>query len=310
MKNTYSIINSLREKHFSFLNSGLSLIKTNHSPPNSTNRNIKIFPKINFYKKYNRNLSNFGLNKIKTNSQYYGNKSTQNKNKKSFEDLFNVLNLSKIERKKSINDSFSYISKNDKSNEKRKEIKSLSELYQKYKEQKSRNDFEKTFIKKCKMTDYKVFLSRDYEKNNKDVIDIMHEKFKQRNHSLLNIIKKQDCFFIKGLKCTKYLFYPHQKLNVLAFHKNIMFRNVHSLKDTMENFSSKNTKIEKEKKRIKILPIKIKNLKEEIEKYQKNSERLWNKKIIKKPKINEKTKYIINNKVNDIRNNLKLINNN
>ncbi len=110
MKNTYSIIYSLREKHFSFLNSGLSLIKTNHSPPNSTNRNIKIFPKINFYKKYNRNLSNFGLNKIKTNSQYYGNKSTQNKNKKSFEDLFN--------------DSFSYISKNDKSNEKRKEIKS------------------------------------------------------------------------------------------------------------------------------------------------------------------------------------------
>lgn len=77
-----------------------------------------------------------------------------------------------------------------------------------------------------KMNKYKRFLSEQYKVNNKDIIENLETKFKQKNDSILNIVQTKDAFLIKGKKYKKYFFPPKEKINILLFHKNIMEENL------------------------------------------------------------------------------------
>ena len=73
-----------------------------------------------------------------------------------------------------------------------------------------------------KMNDYKKFLSDKYKLNNKSVINLFGTRYKQKNDSILNILQTKEAFFIRGKPYKKYIFYPHEKMNVYFFHRDIM----------------------------------------------------------------------------------------
>jgi len=73
-----------------------------------------------------------------------------------------------------------------------------------------------------KMNDYKKFLSDKYKINNKSVINMCGTRYKQKTDSILNILQTKEAFFIKGKKYKKYIFYPHEKMNIYFFHRDIM----------------------------------------------------------------------------------------
>ena len=51
-------------------------------------------------------------------------------------------------------------------------------------------------------------------------------KYKEKNDSILNVVQKSDGYSIKGMKFKKYFFFPHEKMNILFFHKKIMAENI------------------------------------------------------------------------------------
>ena len=81
------------------------------------------------------------------------------------------------------------------------------------------------FITKGKKNAYTKFLSESYRKNNRKIIDIFNIRYKQKQDSILNVIQKDNCFFIQGRKYNKYFFLEHEKMNYLLFHQKIMDEN-------------------------------------------------------------------------------------
>lgn len=157
-------------------------------------------------------------------------------------------------------------------------LKSLSSIYNNLHTffNKTNTDYDSIFLNKSKMTNYKKCLSSDYEKDNKSVIDIFGTKYKQKTDSILNVVQNKDGFYIKGLRYKKYIFFPHKKMNILAFHHNIMSKNIKKFE--------KEKKMENEKK-IKHIEKLCKRNKEIIDDISNNKKKNYIYNIIKQKKI-------------------------
>ena len=196
------------------------------------------FPKI-IIKTRNERMSNIKIHENKTQNSDNTNSCYNTIN--SLKDSFKILNLTKKnnstiflnrnDNKKLIfnlrynKDSNNLISEKDNNTT---TLKSLSSIYNNYHTifNKTNTDYDSIFLNKSKMTNYKKWLSSDYEKDNKSVIGIFGTKYKQKTDSILNVVQNKDGFYIKGLIYKKYYFFPHKKMNILAFHHNIMSKNI------------------------------------------------------------------------------------
>ena len=137
-----------------------------------------------------------------------------NKLKKTFNDSFNILHSDKK------NDKTNKLLENlrynkNKNRNKYKEFENqginLTLLYNNYQNIKNvannfYNYYDSIFPLKLKTTDYRKNLSCDYETDNKNVIEMLTTRFKQKNDSILNVVRNKDDYFIKGLKYKKYYF--------------------------------------------------------------------------------------------------------
>ena len=86
--------------------------------------------------------------------------------------------------------------------------------------------FSPMFLFKPKKTVYKKYLSDNYRKNNEQIINKINMEYKQKNDSILNAVKYKDGIFMKGMNYKKYYFFPHEKMNILAFHQKLMEENL------------------------------------------------------------------------------------
>lgn len=203
---------------------------------NNSTADLK-FPKI-IIKTRNKRMSNIKVHENKT--QYNDSTNSCYNTINTLKDSFKILNLRKNnstillnrnDNKKLIYNFRYNKGSNNLTNEKENNattLKSLSSIYTNYHTifNKANTDYDSIFLNKSKMTNYKKWLSSDYEKDNKSVIDIFGIKFKQKTDSILNVVENKDGFYIKGLRYKKYYFFPHKKMNILAFHHNIMSKNV------------------------------------------------------------------------------------
>ena len=236
--------------------------------------------------------------------------------KKSFNSSFNILHLDKKKDKE--NKIVQNLRNNKNRIIKNKELEAqginLTLLYNNYQNIKNvannfYNYYDSIFPLKLKMTDYRKNLSCDYEKDNKNVIDMFTTRFKQKNDSILNVVRNKDGYYIKGLKYKKYYFYPHRKMNILAFHQNIMNYNIKQIKQRtiMENFRKKRN----EEKKMMTQRITYFNdndndnfLKENI--FSRSRKRHWTKNFVIRKKMKQKIEEIVDDEINNVLHSLKL----
>ena len=238
MKHSFSSLfnNSQKIKNKNF-NIKYGLNNSNIKILNNSTIGLK-FPKI-IIKTRNERISNIKIHENKTQNRDSTNSCYNTIN--SLKDSFKILNLTKknnstIFLNRNNNKNLIYNLRynkenNNLTNEKDNNtatLKSLSSIYNNYHTifNKTNTDYDSIFLNKSKMTNYKKWLSSDYEKDNKSVIDIFGTKYKQKTDSILNVVQNKDGFYIKGLIYKKYFFFPHKKLNILAFHHNIMSKNI------------------------------------------------------------------------------------
>ena len=213
------IFNSSLKTQNNSLNSICSLIKNKHSISEYRNQSLTClnFPKIYSKLRYTRNKQNILKN------SYTSKTSFTRENKKSklnINSTITIFNYPYKENKTAINTR--YIEKNIESN------KTNSRLYNfKYHNYSKENNDEyfPEFLFKRKKNNYTKYLSEKYRKNNKKVINMVNIKYKEKKDSILHIIQKDNCFFIKGKKYKKYYFFPHEKMNFLLFHQKLMKEN-------------------------------------------------------------------------------------
>ena len=87
-------------------------------------------------------------------------------------------------------------------------------------------DYSSIFLSKRAKNNYTKYLSESYRKNTRHIINILNDKYKQKTDSILNMVEKNDGFYIKGMKYNRYFFYKHEKMNILLFHQKIMNDNI------------------------------------------------------------------------------------
>ena len=305
MKNSQSsILNNTEKNYNNFLKTGFSVLNKNTSTPKKLNNNISSikFPKI-LLKTRNRILYIRGQ---KSKTQYIiDSNCSENIQQKSFQNSFNILNFVKKNKTNKIFPKLRYNQSNIKGNEVPSQTKNLSLLYNHCQNIKNRpnnnnyNYYDSKFIVKMKMTDYRKSLSCDYEKDNRNVIDLMTKKFKQKNDSILNVISKTDGFYIKGLQYKKYYFFPHKKMNILAFHQNIISKNINKMKQRkiIENFQEKKNE---EKKLPNIKEINSNKNFLEANIFSRSRKRHWTKNYEIRKKMNQKIEEIVDEEINNI----------
>ena len=239
MKHSLSSLYSNSQKNISKIpNIKCGFNNNNIKSLNSSTITLK-FPKI-IIKTRNRRMSNIKIQENKTQNDDSTNSCYKTIN--SLKNSFNILNLTKknnstilLNRNDNKNiiynlrynkDNNNLISEKDNNNT--TNSKSLSSIYNNFHTifNKTNTDYDSIFLNKSKMTNYKKWLSSDYEKDNKSVIDIFGKKYKHKTDSILNVVRNKDGFYIKGLRYKKYYFFPHKKMNILAFHHNIMSKNI------------------------------------------------------------------------------------
>ena len=316
MKHSHSsIFNNSEKANNNLLKTGFSVINHNTSTSKKFNNSITAvkFPKI-LFKTRNKKLY---VQNQKNKTQYnddtiYSN----NKLKKSFHDSFNILHLDKrSDKANNIMENLRFNKnkyKKIKNNELQNQGINLTLLYNNYQNIKNvannfYNYYDSIFPLKLKNTDYRKNLSCDYEKDNKNVINMFTTRFKQKNDSILNVVRNKDGYYIKGLKYIKYYFYPHKKMNILAFHQNIMNNNIKQIKQriVMENLRKKRN----EEKKIMNQKTSYFNdndnfLKENI--FSRDRKRHWTKNYVIRKKMKQKIEEIVDDEINNVLHSLKL----
>ena len=309
MKHSQSSIftNSEKTKDNNFLKTGFSIINQNTISSNKFNSSVTTikFPKI-FFRIKNRRLNQ------KNTTQYNDNiNMSKSLEKDSFKDSFNILNYKKDDKLNKSNKflpNLRYINNNIKDNEKtnmNNNNKNFFLLYNNYQNIKNKvtnffNIYDSIFDVKLKKTDYRRSLSCDYEKDNKHVINELNTKFKQKNDSILNVVRNKDGFYIKGLKYKKYFFFPHKKMNILSFHHNIMSKNINHMKERrkLEKF------LKEKNEEQKIINSRKSNFKEdkffEENILNKSLKRHWTKNIAIRKKMKQKIEEIVENEINNV----------
>ena len=310
-----SIFNNSEKSNYNLLKTGFSVLNHNTSTSRKFNNSITAvkFPKI-LLQARNKKLY---VQKLKNKTQYNNNDDSidsNNKQKKSLNDSFNILHLDKKSNKMNkIVQNLRY-SKNRiiKNNELKNQGINLTLLYNNYQNIKNvttnfYNYYDSIFPLKLKNTDYRKNLSCDYEMDNKNVIDMFSTKFKQKNDSILNVKRNIDGYYIKGLKYKKYYFYPHKKMNILAFHQNIMNYNIKQIKQRtiMENFRKKRNEEKKiMNKRTSYFNDNDNFLKENI--FTRTRKRHWTKNYVIRKKMKQKIEEIVDDEINNVLHSLKL----
>ena len=308
-----SIFNNSEKSNNNLLKTGFSVLNHNTSTSRKFNNSITAvkFPKI-LFKTRNKKLY---IQKQKNKTQYNDDTVYSNSQlKKSFNSSFNILHLD------TKNDKTNKIAKNLRYNKnksiKNKELENeginLTLLYNNYQNIKNvannfYNYYDSIFPLKLKNTDYRKNLSCDYEIDNKNVIDMFSTKFKQKNDSILNVLKNKDGYYIKGLKYKKYYFYPHKKMNILAFHQNIMNYNIKQIKQRtiMENFRKKRNEEKKIiNKRTSYFNDNDNFLKANI--FTRNRKRHWTKNYVIRKKMKQKIEEIVDDEIHNVLHSLKL----
>ena len=215
-QSTSQIFNSSKKSNNKTLSSVVSLLKNNSSTYRDNNRSLNClnFPKLYPKLKYSRN-------KINNENKSFSDSSSisENKTKLDVKSSLQILHFP-LTRKKQFSTDNHVIS-----NYKNK----ISNLYQ----NRNLNSINKTnegcspmFFFTKKQNGYTKFLSDTYYKNNRKVINMFNTRYKERTDSILNVKKNEDGYCIKGIKYKKYYFFPHEKMNILLFHKKIMAENL------------------------------------------------------------------------------------
>ena len=215
-QSTSQIFNSSKKSNNKTLSSVVSILKNNSSTYRNNNRSLNClnFPKLYPKLKYSRN-------KINNENISFSDSSSisENKTKLDVKSSLQILHFP-LTRKKQFSTDNHVIS-----NYKNK----ISNLYQ----NRNLNSINKTnegcspmlfFTKKQNV--YTKFLSDTYYKNNRKVINMFNTRYKERTDSILNVKRNEDGYCIKGIKYKKYYFFPHEKMNILLFHKKIMEENL------------------------------------------------------------------------------------
>ena len=320
MKHSHSsIFNNSEKTQYQFLNTGFSVINQNTSTPKKFNNSLTNmrFPKLLLKTRSKKMLKN-----SKNKTQYSDESNySNNTQKKSFKDSFNIYNFLKKEESNKFLPNLRYDNNNDnnnKNNEKSNEIehqnKSIPLLYNNYQSIKDKlnnyfNYYDSIFNVKTKKTDYTRSLSCDYEKDNRNVIDLFTTRFKQKNDSILNVVRNNDGYYIKGLKYKKYFFFPHKKMNILAFHQNIMSNNINQIKErrNMEIFNKKrNEELKKLKirsKRKSYFNSDEKFLEDNI--FNRSRKRHWTKNYVIRKKMKQKIEEVVDDEINNVLHSLK-----
>ena len=308
-----SIFNNSEKSNNNLLKTGFSVLNHNTSTSRKFNNSITAvkFPKI-LFKTRNKKLY---IQKQKNKTQYNDDTVYSNSQlKKSFNSSFNILHLDTKNDK--TNKIAKYLRYNKNKSIKNKELENeginLTLLYNNYQNIKNvannfYNYYDSIFPLKLKMTDYRKNLSCDYEKDNKNVIDMFTTRFKQKNDSILNVVRNKDGYYIKGLKYKKYYFYPHKKMNILAFHQNIMNYNIKQIKqrNILENLRKKRNEEKKiMNQRTAYLNDNDNFLKENI--FSRNRKRHWTKNYVIRKKMKQKIEEIVDDEINNVLHSLKL----
>lgn len=313
MKHSHSsIFNNSEKTQYQFLNTGFSVINQNTSTPKKFNNSLTNmrFPKLLLITRNKKMLKN---NKNKTQYSDASNYSN-NTQKKSFKDSFNIYNFLKKEESNKFLPNLRYDS-NNKNNEKSNDNeiehqnKSIPLLYNNYQSIKDKlnnyfNYYDSIFNVKTKKTDYTRSLSCDYEKDNRNVIDLFTTRFKQKNDSILNVVRNNDGYYIKGLKYKKYFFFPHKKMNILAFHQNIMSNNINQIKERrkMELFNKKRNeelkKLKNRSKRKSYFNSDEKFLEDNI--FNRSRKRHWTKNYVIRKKMKQKIEEVVDDEINNV----------
>ena len=308
-----SIFNNSEKSNNNLLKTGFSVLNHNTSTSRKFNNSITAvkFPKI-LFKTRNKKLY---IQKQKNKTQYNDDTVYSNSQlKKSFNSSFNILHLDTKNDK--TNKIAKYLRYNKNKSIKNKELENeginLTLLYNNYQNIKNvannfYNYYDSIFPLKLKMTDYRKNLSCDYEKDNKNVIDMFTTRFKQKNDSILNVVRNKDGYYIKGLKYKKYYFYPHKKMNILAFHQNIMNYNIKQIKqrNILENLRKKRNEEKKiMNQRTAYLNDNDNFLKENI--FSRNRKRHWTKNYVIRKKMKQKIEEIVDDEIHNVLHSLKL----
>jgi hypothetical protein len=274
------------------------------------------FPKLLLKTRNKKMLKN---NKNKTQYSDVSNYSN-NTQKKSFKDSFNIYNFLKKEESNKFLPNLRYDNNNNKNNEKSNDNeiehqnKSIPLLYSNYQRIKDKlnnyfNYYDSIFNVKTKKTDYTRSLSCDYEKDNRNVIDLFTTRFKQKNDSILNVVRNNDGYYIKGMKYKKYFFFPHKKMNILAFHQNIMSNNINQIKERrkMEIFNKKRNeelkKLKNRSKRKSYFNSDEKFLEDNI--FNRSRKRHWTKNYVIRKKMKQKIEEVVDDEINNVLHSLK-----
>ena len=313
MKHSHSsIFNNSEKTQYQFLNTGFSVINQNTSTPKKFNNSLTNmrFPKL-LLKTRNKKMLKNNKNKTQYSDSSFNSNNTQ---KKSFKESFNIYNFLKKEESNKFLPYLRY-ENNNKNNEKSNDndiehqTKSIPLLYSNYQSIKDKlnnyfNYYDSIFNVKTKKTDYTRSLSCDYEKDNRNIIDLFTTKFKQKNDSILNVVRNNDGYYIKGLKYKKYFFFPHKKMNILAFHQNIMSNNINQIKERrkMEIFNKKRNdelkKLKNRSKRKSYFNSDEKFLEDKI--FNRSSKRHWTKNYVIRKKMKQKIEEVVDDEINNV----------
>ena len=104
-----------------------------------------------------------------------------------------------------------------------------------------------------------------------------------------------------------YYFYPHKKMNILAFHQNIMNYNIKQIKqrNILENLRKKRNEEKKiMNQRTAYLNDNDNFLKENI--FSRNRKRHWTKNYIIRKKMKQKIEEIVDDEIHNVLHSLKL----
>lgn len=215
-QSTSQIFNSSKKSNNKTLSSVVSLFKNNSSTFRNNNRSLNClnFPKLYPKLKYSRNKINNETISFSDSSSI-----SENKTKLDVKSSLQILHFPLTRKKQFSTDN--HVISNYKNN--------ISNLYQ----NRNLNSINKTnegcspmFFFTKKQNGYTKFLSDTYYKNNRKVINMFNTRYKERTDNILNVKRNEDGYCIKGIKYKKYYFFPHEKMNILLFHKKIMAENL------------------------------------------------------------------------------------
>ena len=227
-QSTSQIFNTSEKSQNNSIRSIYSLLKNNTSTSKIKNSSLTClnFPKLYSKLKYKRNKGNNEEKSFTSETNYINTEKKQSSNiniKKALK-IFHYTFLNKRQISTNTRNLLPNIEVNKTST--RKIFTKLYHFNYLNSLNRSNEQYSPLFLFKKKKNNYSKFLSENYRKNNKKIINMFTTRYKEKNDSILNVVQKSDGYSIKGMKFKKYFFFPHEKMNILFFHKKIMAENI------------------------------------------------------------------------------------